>query len=355
MHAERRRAAAAARDAVAERDQALLDVLIGAPRYCPPPSRVSGGDDAPPRPDVDRAREALDRFSAPPTAEDRASEDELEEGAYHVGRIREAHERLDGPDSGLAHAHAAGEAGGGRFAAMTRLFLAGRYVEPDGAEALPVISPVTGEHLGDLPVATPAQVDEAVAAARTAWDDYRHWSVYERADLCHRIAELIEANADELARLTTLEQGKPLEAEARDDVSDTAELFAVSAEDAKRLYGEVIPSAERGKRVFTFRAPVGVWAGITPWNFPLDDHGRVPRAGARDGQRDGVQAAAEHAARLPARSASCSPKPGCRRGWSRSCPATARSASGSSRIPGSTRSASSARRRPPSGSCARPG
>ena len=152
---------------------------------------------------------------------------------------------------------------------MTRLYVAGRYVEPDGSATLPFSSPVTGEHLGDLPVATPAQVDEAVAAARTAWDDYRHWSVYERADLCHRIAELIEEHADELARLTTLEQGKPLEAEARDDVSDTAELFAVSAEDAKRLYGEVIPSVERGKRVFTFRAPVGVWTAITPWNFPL--------------------------------------------------------------------------------------
>ena len=152
---------------------------------------------------------------------------------------------------------------------MARLYLAGRHVEPDGAQTTAVVSPVTGEHLADLPVVAPEQLDLAVHAARTAWDDFRHWSVYERADLCHRVAALIEENADELARLTTLEQGKPLEAEARDDVSDTAELFAVSAEDAKRLYGEVIPSSQRGKRVFTFRVPVGVWAAITPWNFPL--------------------------------------------------------------------------------------
>jgi succinate-semialdehyde dehydrogenase/glutarate-semialdehyde dehydrogenase len=127
---------------------------------------------------------------------------------------------------------------------------------------------VTGEHLADLPVPTAVVVGDAVAAARKAFDDYRHWSVYERAELCHRIANLIEARAEELASLTTLEQGKPLH-EARDDVADTVSLFRDSAEDAKRLYGETIPSTARDKRMFTFRAPVGVWAGITPWNFPL--------------------------------------------------------------------------------------
>jgi succinate-semialdehyde dehydrogenase/glutarate-semialdehyde dehydrogenase len=148
------------------------------------------------------------------------------------------------------------------------LYLAGRYTAGAGETSLPVRSPVTGDHLADLPVADAADLDHAVAAARRAFDDYRHWSTYERADLCHRIAGLIEANAAELAQLTTLEQGKPL-AEAEGDVSDTAELFAVSAEDAKRLYGETIPSTARNKRMFTFHAPVGVWATITPWNFPL--------------------------------------------------------------------------------------
>ena len=80
----------------------------------------------------------------------------------------------------------------------TRLYLAGRYVEPDGAETVPVVSPVTGETLGELPVATPAQVDDAVAAARAAFEDYRHWSAHERAELCHRIADLVEAHGDEL-------------------------------------------------------------------------------------------------------------------------------------------------------------
>jgi len=148
------------------------------------------------------------------------------------------------------------------------LYLAGKYTAGTAEHAVAVRSPVTGEHLADLAVAGPTDLDHAVAAARTAFDDYRHWSAYERAELCHRVARLVEDHAEELARLTTLEQGKPL-AEARTDVEDTAALFSVSAEDAKRLYGETIPSTARDKRMFTFRAPVGVWGAITPWNFPL--------------------------------------------------------------------------------------
>jgi succinate-semialdehyde dehydrogenase/glutarate-semialdehyde dehydrogenase len=150
----------------------------------------------------------------------------------------------------------------------SRLWIAGSYAEP-GAESTLVTSPVTGEHLADLPRATTPLLDGAIAAARRAFDEYRHWSVYERAELCHRIADLIEQHHEELARLTTIEQGKPYRAEALADVEDSASLFSVSAEDAKRLYGEVIPSSSRTKRMFTYRAPVGVWAAITPWNFPL--------------------------------------------------------------------------------------
>ena len=153
--------------------------------------------------------------------------------------------------------------------ADARLFLAGRYQEGTGECTEFVVSPVTGEKLAEVPVPSPADIDTAVAAAQNAFAEYRHTSTYERAALCHRVAELIEEHADELARLTTIEQGKPLEAEARGDVADSAELFAVSAEDAKRLYGSTIPSVERDKRIFTYRQPVGVWAAITPWNFPL--------------------------------------------------------------------------------------
>jgi succinate-semialdehyde dehydrogenase/glutarate-semialdehyde dehydrogenase len=150
-----------------------------------------------------------------------------------------------------------------------QLFVAGSYVDGETDEAVTLHSPVTGEHLVDLPVPSRDQVDRAVAAARSAFDEYRHWSAQERDDLCHRVAHLIEQNADDLARLTTLEQGKPYHSEAREDVEDTASLFAASAEDALRLYGETIPSAARDRQLMTWRAPIGVWAGITPWNFPL--------------------------------------------------------------------------------------
>ncbi|MFI7587445.1 aldehyde dehydrogenase family protein [Spongisporangium articulatum] len=150
-----------------------------------------------------------------------------------------------------------------------KLYVAGRFVDGTGAGATPVVSPVTGQTLAELPDVGRADVDAAVAAARVAFDDYRHWTASERAQLCHRVARLIEADAAELARLTTLEQGKPYAAEAVVDVEDTAALFTDSAEDAKRLFGEVIPSTSRTKRMFTFRVPVGVWAAVTPWNFPL--------------------------------------------------------------------------------------
>jgi acyl-CoA reductase-like NAD-dependent aldehyde dehydrogenase len=149
------------------------------------------------------------------------------------------------------------------------LFVAGAYADPaTEADFSTVVSPVTGAELARLPAPSPTQIDQAVTAARAAFDEYRHWTAHERAELCHRIADLIEANVDELTRLTTLEQGKPM-AEARDDVEDSAAIFRDSAEDAKRLYGEVIPSEARDKRMLTFRLPVGVWTGITPWNFPL--------------------------------------------------------------------------------------
>jgi acyl-CoA reductase-like NAD-dependent aldehyde dehydrogenase len=150
-----------------------------------------------------------------------------------------------------------------------QLYLAGRYVPGTGTASEAVVSPVTGEHLADLPVAGEAEVHAAVEAARGAFDEYRHWTADERARLCARVARLIEADAAELARLTTIEQGKPYAAEALVDVEDTAALFVESGEDAKRLFGEVIPSTSRRKRMLTFRVPVGVWAAVTPWNFPL--------------------------------------------------------------------------------------
>jgi succinate-semialdehyde dehydrogenase/glutarate-semialdehyde dehydrogenase len=94
-------------------------------------------------------------------------------------------------------------------------------------------------------------------------------TVYERAELLHAAADLIEADAERIARDLALEQGKPWRSEATEEVEETVGNFRMAAEDVKRLDTSVIPSERRGKMVFTFRKPNGVFAVITPWNFPI--------------------------------------------------------------------------------------
>lgn len=152
---------------------------------------------------------------------------------------------------------------------IAKIYLAGEWTEGTGEDAHELISPVTGEHIASIPIASAGDVDRAVAAARTAADEMRHWTNFERADLCLRIAAAIEPLVPEIARLQTLEQGKPYHAESLDDIAEANQYFYNAAEDVKRMAGEVIPTSSRSKRMFTFHRPVGVWAAITPWNFPV--------------------------------------------------------------------------------------
>ena len=150
-----------------------------------------------------------------------------------------------------------------------KLYIAGEWTEGTGDEVHELKSPVTGEHIANVPLASPADLDRAVAAARAATEEMRHWSAFERADLCLRIAAAIEPLEEEIARIQTLEQGKPYHAESLADITEANQYFYNAAEDVKRLSGEVIPTSDRHKRMFTFRRPVGVWTAITPWNFPV--------------------------------------------------------------------------------------
>lgn len=150
-----------------------------------------------------------------------------------------------------------------------KLYLAGEWTEGTGTDVYELRSPVTGEHIANVPLASQADLDVAVRAAREAADEMRHWTAFERADLCARIAAAIEPKVEEIARIQTLEQGKPYHAESLDDILEANQYFLNAAEDAKRLGGEVIPTSSRSKRMFTFRRPVGVWAVVTPWNFPV--------------------------------------------------------------------------------------
>ena len=150
-----------------------------------------------------------------------------------------------------------------------KLLIAGEWTEGTGDTAHELRSPVTGEHIADVPIPSRADLERAVSAARVAQAEYRYWSPFERAALCHRIADAIDARRDEVARIQTLEQGKPYHAESLGDIEECAQYFRNAAEDIKRLSGDVIPTSDRNKRMFTFRRPVGVWAAITPWNFPI--------------------------------------------------------------------------------------
>jgi acyl-CoA reductase-like NAD-dependent aldehyde dehydrogenase len=147
-------------------------------------------------------------------------------------------------------------------------FVGGTWVAATGDDARTIVSPVTGETLAEAPDASLADVDAAVEAAGRAQPAWAALSAWQRADVCHAIADLIDARREDFARELTLEQGKPYESEALPDIDETAENFRIAAEDVKRMETAVIPSRDPNKRILTFRKPNGVYAAITPWNFP---------------------------------------------------------------------------------------
>jgi succinate-semialdehyde dehydrogenase/glutarate-semialdehyde dehydrogenase len=147
-------------------------------------------------------------------------------------------------------------------------FIGGEWVAATAETAREIVSPVTGETLAEAPNASAEDVDRAVAAARAAQPGWAARSAWDRAEVCHAIADLIEERRGEFARELSLEQGKPYTAEALPDIDETAENFRIAAEDVKRMETAIIPSQDVNKRILTFRKPNGVYAGITPWNFP---------------------------------------------------------------------------------------
>src|SRR5881275_706501 len=147
-------------------------------------------------------------------------------------------------------------------------FIGGEWVASTGESVRAVVSPATGETIAEAPDATDADIERAVAAASAAQPKWAAESPWERARVCHAIADLIDERRDDFARELSLEQGKPFAAEALGDIEETAENFRIAAEDVKRMETAIIPSQDVAKRILTFRKPNGVYAGITPWNFP---------------------------------------------------------------------------------------
>jgi len=148
------------------------------------------------------------------------------------------------------------------------LFIDGRWRQAADAATLPVIDPATEEEVGVIPVATPTDLDDALHAAESGFRAWRSVSVNERAACLRRVADGIRDCVDEIARMVTLEVGKPL-AESRGEVLATADQFEWNGEEAKRIYGQTLDGREAGVRFSVRYEPVGVVAAFTPWNFPV--------------------------------------------------------------------------------------
>jgi succinate-semialdehyde dehydrogenase/glutarate-semialdehyde dehydrogenase len=149
-----------------------------------------------------------------------------------------------------------------------QMFVAGEWVPSATGETFDASSPATGEQLGTVPQGDREDARRAIAAARDAADGWGRLTAFERAAKMHAIGDLIEARRDELARTLTLDQGKPLKAEAHGEVDELIDYWRMAAEDAKRLGGELPNSFSPGKRVMLARRARGVVGVISPWNWP---------------------------------------------------------------------------------------
>ncbi|WP_460449001.1 NAD-dependent succinate-semialdehyde dehydrogenase [Alsobacter sp. SYSU BS001988] len=145
--------------------------------------------------------------------------------------------------------------------------IGGEWVDADSAATIEVTNPATGEVIGTVPNCGAAETKRAIAAAQKAFEGWRATTAAERADKLRKLAAAIEKNKEELAVLLTTEQGKSL-AEARGEVGISAAYVLWFAEEARRVYGDTIPSPWANRRILVTKEPVGVVAAITPWNFP---------------------------------------------------------------------------------------
>lgn len=144
----------------------------------------------------------------------------------------------------------------------------GEWTAADSGETIDVDNPATGEILGSVPKCGREEAARAVQAAAASFADWRARTAIERADIMLRWRDLIMGHQEELARLMTLEQGKPL-AEARGEIAHGAGYLRWFAEEARRVYGEIVPPPVAGRIQLVTRNPVGVVGIITPWNFPM--------------------------------------------------------------------------------------
>jgi succinate-semialdehyde dehydrogenase/glutarate-semialdehyde dehydrogenase len=149
------------------------------------------------------------------------------------------------------------------------LHIAGQWRDAGSGDTRPIINPATAEEIGTHPVAGIADLDEALEAAERGFKLWRTVSAFERGKIMRKAADLLRTRVDEIARIMTLEQGKPL-AEAKGETLAAADVIDWFAEEGKRAYGRVIPARADGVMQLVIREPVGPVAAFTPWNFPIN-------------------------------------------------------------------------------------
>ncbi len=148
----------------------------------------------------------------------------------------------------------------------TEALINGQWIA--GSSRFAVTDPATGAHLADVANLGPAEAEAAIAAANAAWPAWRSKTAKERSIILRKWYDLIMANQDDLGRIMTAEQGKPLP-EAKGEVAYGASFVEWFAEEAKRVNGETLPQFDNNLRLLVLRQPIGVCAAITPWNFPI--------------------------------------------------------------------------------------
>lgn len=146
------------------------------------------------------------------------------------------------------------------------MYINGEWIS--GRPELAVTNPATGETIDAVPDCKGADIEAAIAAAHKAFASWRRTTAYERSQLLYRAWELMRERKDELAELMTREQGKPLKASLA-EVGYGADFLLWFAEEAKRVYGQLVPSARENQRFMLRKDPVGVVGAITPWNYPI--------------------------------------------------------------------------------------
>ncbi|WP_436025468.1 NAD-dependent succinate-semialdehyde dehydrogenase [Trinickia sp. LjRoot230] len=149
----------------------------------------------------------------------------------------------------------------------SKAFIAGEWQTADNSATFEVRNPATGQVLANVPKMGAAETRRAIEAANAAWPAWRAQPAKARAAILRKWYELMIDNADDLARIMTAEQGKPL-AESKGEIQYAASFLEWFGEEAKRVYGDTIPSPAADKRIVVVKEPVGVCVAITPWNFP---------------------------------------------------------------------------------------